>query len=279
MRKMILTVLLFTVPAAVHAADETSAPAPAPLSSNTYTVTKGDTLWDLAGKFYQDPHTWPRLWDANRTEVKDPNRIYPEQVLSVPGSGEKAPVSTASPAAPSETPAPSAPAISAEATPQPGTEEEPAEEAENAPEEENIVPSVPQQETAAAPASEQPAAAAPKQASVDKIFFSAEGFIAPRDWQTDGMIVGDKDKKMMLSEGDTVYVNLGSRLVKPGVQCNIYRKLGKVKDPDTGDVLGYEVRLVGRLTVTEGVGSDTATARVTNSREPIEVGDMVEIAK
>lgn len=51
----------------------------------THTVVRGDTLWDLSNRYYQTPWEWRRIWEANRDEVRNPNLIYPDQVLSIPG--------------------------------------------------------------------------------------------------------------------------------------------------------------------------------------------------
>ena len=45
-----------------------------------YTVVKGDTLWDISGKFLQNPGQWPKLWKAN-PQVENPHLIYPGDVL------------------------------------------------------------------------------------------------------------------------------------------------------------------------------------------------------
>ena len=49
----------------------------------TYTVEKGDNLSTIAKQFYgrQD---WKRIYDANRDQLDDPDRIKPGQVLKIP---------------------------------------------------------------------------------------------------------------------------------------------------------------------------------------------------
>lgn len=56
---------------------------PAPVR-RTHTVRKGDTLWAIAKRYYNNATLWPRLYDANRKIIRDPHWIYPGQRLIIP---------------------------------------------------------------------------------------------------------------------------------------------------------------------------------------------------
>ncbi|MCD6131038.1 MAG: LysM peptidoglycan-binding domain-containing protein [Candidatus Hydrothermae bacterium] len=45
----------------------------------------GDCLWKLAGLpwVYNNPLMWPKLYEANKDQIKDPDLIYPGQKLRV----------------------------------------------------------------------------------------------------------------------------------------------------------------------------------------------------
>jgi len=47
-----------------------------------YTVQKGDTLWDLAKKFVDDPYYWPNIWSHNQ-DITNPHLIFPGQQLQI----------------------------------------------------------------------------------------------------------------------------------------------------------------------------------------------------
>jgi LysM repeat protein len=59
-------------------------PPPAAPPARTYTVVRTDCLWKIAQRFYGNGALWPRIFDANRNQIKNPNLIYPGQVFVIP---------------------------------------------------------------------------------------------------------------------------------------------------------------------------------------------------
>lgn len=57
-------------------------PTSFPEGAQVYTIEPGDTLWDLAGRFYGNPYLWPQIWEQNRY-VLDAHWIYPGDPLVV----------------------------------------------------------------------------------------------------------------------------------------------------------------------------------------------------
>ena len=49
-----------------------------------YSIVKGDTLWEIASKFYDDGTKYPHIVEANLEVIKDADLIYPGQTIRIP---------------------------------------------------------------------------------------------------------------------------------------------------------------------------------------------------
>lgn len=54
----------------------------------TYTVEKGDTLSHIAKQFYGKSSKWNAIFEANRDQLDDPDKIQPGQILKIPASND-----------------------------------------------------------------------------------------------------------------------------------------------------------------------------------------------
>ncbi len=215
-------------------------------------VQPGDTLWSISSTYLIDPFYWPKVWDANRS-IKNPDRIYPGMAIMLPPPG----VLQAKIEVPTE--------------PMP-VEPKPAEEEEVEQEPVAQAPEVPlPSSTEQPPLIVEPAVEVP----LDKTLLASVGFVLSGDVGSSGVLVGAKDNRVLVGEGDIVYLKDGKKLgPKGGDQLLAYRSIRKVYHPKTGKYMGRLVVVLGTLKILE-VGPKITTAKVVKSYNYILSGDRV----
>lgn len=219
---------------------------------NDYTVVRGDTLWGLAGRFLKDPWKWPQIWEMNRDEIKNPHWIYPGNVIHLDKTGANPRLTLAGTAGA---------APGADTGPSGGTE---------AQAQSNVVHVDPRVRTETL------------ETSVPSIPGSAIGpFLSqPLVVESGGldnapMILATEESRVILGEGDTMYAD---RIASAdGVNWQVYRSGEALRDPDTGELLGFEAKYLGDARV-KRFGNPT-TLQITKAREEIDRGDRLMPAR
>ena len=73
----------------VRPAAQKTAAAPAGTAGQTYTVQPGDTLSEIAKRHLGNANAYMDIFNANKHILKDPDKIYPGQVLKIPQHTQK----------------------------------------------------------------------------------------------------------------------------------------------------------------------------------------------
>lgn len=72
----------------IHVIKENNPPrpvsTPVAIQTRTYTVKKGDCLWNISKKYYGNGNQYMKIYNANKDKIKKPSLIYPNQVLVIP---------------------------------------------------------------------------------------------------------------------------------------------------------------------------------------------------
>lgn len=223
--------------------------SPAEEVEKTYFVQPRDTLWKIAKKFYNNPREWKKIHSAN-PGIKNPDLIYPGEKLTIPFLAGQVEVVT-----PVE-----------KITPVLEIKEEKKIEISTAVVEVSIPESTEKKEEIVI-----------SRDKYLKMKFTPETFSVPKEWQFDGLITEEKEKKMLISGGDIVYLNIGSKKgLKPGMYCFVVRKEKKSYLPEAGKLLGKNIQRIGIVEIVE-VKENSSSARIVTSSEAIEVGDGIKI--
>jgi len=238
----------------------------APNAPDSYTIQRGDTLWAISGLFLKSPWRWPELWGMNLQAIRNPHLIYPGQTLYLHRANGRATLSTVPPGA-------SADSTGGTIRVSPRTRYEAL------------------SDTAIPPVNLQAIEAfLTEPLIVDEATFAQ----APR-------IVATPENRVLLTRGDRAYARgqYGSAGGQQGpalsdaagqpTSFRVFRNAVPLKDPSTGEVLGYEAQYVGKAQLQRGEGQSTqtgpdgkalteivpATIDITTAKEEMRIGDRL----
>lgn len=178
-------------------------------------IEKGDTLWDLAGKYLKRPLLWPQIWNDNKY-ISDAHWIYPGDPLMLKKIEIVA--DTAGQAVPT--------------TPAAGEEAGAA--------------------AGRAGAAAEGATESPLYPATEAVTLQCAPQIQPSRDDESFKVVGSEQGRIQVSysDRDILYLNKGSNAgIKPGDTFSIHRAGSKVKHPKTGKTLGTKVITKGWLRV------------------------------
>lgn len=219
----------------------------------TYTVVKGDTLWDISSKFLKDPWMWPELWQVN-PQIENPHLIYPGDVLTIyfidgrpmmrvdrggtiiEHEGRMPP---AEPGIPREVSGTNYPTLKLK----PRVREQSLDEA---------IPTIP----------------------LDAIrsFLTRPRIVREDELEEQPYVVAHTDNRLISGAGYTIYAR-GIDEQEVAADYMLVRAGEEYVDPDTGDVLGYEAIYLGKAQLQDY--GDPSTLFVTESNREILRGDRL----
>ena len=235
----------------------------APNAPDSYTIKRGDTLWAISSLFLKSPWRWPELWGMNLQAIRNPHLIYPGQTLYLHKSNGRATLSTVPPGA-------AADSNGTTIRVSPRTRYDSLSDA--------AIPPVNLQAIEAF---------LTEALIVDEATFS----LAPR-------IVATPENRVLLTKGDRAYARgqygstpSGTALGSAGQPSDfrVFRNAIPLKDPSTGEVLGYEAQYLGKAELQRGEslvtsqGADgksrteivPATIDIVGAKEEMRVGDRL----
>jgi hypothetical protein len=228
---------------APHWTKNTSFPTTIPEGAAYYIVVRGDTLWDIAGRFLKNPYLWPQIWDQNKY-VTDGHWIYPGDPLLLPKLALVAEQAGQAPA--------------------PGGPEGVAEE--------GVVGAIP-------PAGEAGAGAAAALGPVtEELSLQCAQYVVQEKEDDSLYLLGSEHggDKVALSERDIVYLNKGANAgVKAGDLYTLHHVAYPVRHPVSGKKLGTKIETTGWVKVIL-VQDDTACAVIEQSCTDIHAGDYLK---
>lgn len=228
-----------------------------------YVVVSGDTLWAIAGHFLNDPWYWPELWSKN-PQINNPHLIYPGDIISlIYVNGQ--PVFQVSRDGQVVDSSAGANQTQTQAATETQTEANTFEQVHT----DGPLRQVKLSPRIRSTSLEESIKTIPLDAILQ--FTTRPQVITLDEWNDAPYIVGSDDKHLILSQGNRIYIK--GELDKEKLRYSIYRKGGKLIDPKSGDLLGYESVYAGEARITKY--ANPATARINKAKREIIVGDRL----
>ena len=224
---------------------------------DSYTVKRGDTLWGISGMYLKRPWRWPELWGMNLEAIKNPHLIFPGQTLYLDKNGGYARLRTTPPGASAE---------NQTVRVSPRTRSDSLAD--------TALPTL------------KPHLIEPF--LVEPLVVDAEELRrAPR-------IVATTEERVLMASGDRAYVRGDASAplrIEPGEPRNfrVFRDAVALKDPVTGEILGYEAQYLGKAELVRGESFEDlpdgkggrvseyipATVDLSATKEEIRAGDRL----
>ncbi|VAW68864.1 Uncharacterized protein with LysM domain, COG1652 [hydrothermal vent metagenome] len=206
-----------------------------------YVVKKGDTLWDISAMFLRDPWYWPEIWQRN-PQVQNPHLIYPGDILTLVYVNGMPQIQLTRP---------DGSVTRSEGYDSSGRKYVKLSPSIRRQSLNDAIPSIP--------------------ADAVRQFLTRPRVITEEEWEDAPYIVGSDDAHLILGAGNKVYVS--GELDKERIRYSVFRKGNLLEDPDTGDLLGFEVIYAGEVRINT-YGSPSTGDLLSTSREVL-IGDRL----
>ena len=226
-----------------------------PAHPDQYTVLKGDTLWEISGKFLNHPWQWPELW-SNNSQIKNPNLIYPGDTIYFSIVNGRPQLSLSGNEQHAQYPTDSTCVLSEEDVKNGRTEFAVSEDGK-------LLPCI--RETLIKQAIELIPAESIAQ------FLTSPKVVAENELNSAPYVVEIAGEHIVAGAGDRIYVRT---ITQPGnLSYTVYRAGNAYVSPETGEILGYEAKFIAETTLQQT--GDPATLLITKSDSEIRKGDRV----
>ena len=203
-----------------------------------YTVKKGDTLWDLASMFLQDPWYWPEIWQRN-PQVENPHLIFPGDVLTLIYVDGQPQILVNQPTTSRETAANLGLPLK------------------------KLSPTMHRNDIAASIPS------IPSDAI--RQFLTRPRVVTKEELENAPYILGSADEHLILGSGNRVYIR--GELDKERVRFTVFRPGDKLIDPRNNELLGYEAIYAGEVHIKKY--GDPASGVLTFTEREVLIGDRL----